>query len=109
MDTPALSSPRLTLIMSDGAELDVQTKNPDLIRYDLTRTKHGWPDGTKVPFLWLTFIGWAALRREHMIPDDVTWELFSTELCVSVASMSDDDDEQDGQQGFPFPVDPESG
>src|SRR4051812_29841066 len=99
MDTPRLTSPRLRVAMSDGSELDVQTLNADLIRYDLTRTKHGWPDGTKAPFLWLTFIGWAALRREHVIPDDVTWERFSNELCISVESMSDDS-EDNGEQGL---------
>lgn len=104
MDTPRLSSPRLIVSMSDGAEIEVQTLNADLIRYDLTRGKHGWPDGTKAPFLWLTFIAWAAMRREHMLTEDVTWERFSGELCVSVSSMSDDDDEQIGR-GLPFSED----
>lgn len=104
MDTPRLTSPRLTVAMSDGSDVEVQTLNADLVRYDLTRAKHGWPDGTKAPFLWLTFIAWAALRREHVIPDDVTWERFSGELCVSVTSVSDDDDAQeDEQDGLPFP------
>lgn len=101
-DSPRLKSPRLSVVLSDGAVLDVQTLNPDLIRYDVTRAKHGWPDGPSAPFLWLTFIAWAALRREHTIPDDVTWESFRDERCLSVESV--DDDADDNGRGFPFPV-----
>jgi hypothetical protein len=104
MDTPRLTSPHLHIVMADGSETDVQTLNADLIRYDLTRAKHNWPEGTKAPFLWLTFIGWAALRREHVLPDDVTWERFSSELCVSCTSADDEaEPDDDGQQGLPFP------
>ena len=104
-DTPRLKSPRLTLVLVDGSVHEVQTLNPDLLRYDMTRAKHGWPDGQSAPFLWLTFIGWAALRREHMIPDSLGWETFSNESCISVESV--DDDESDTVTGAPFPEVPE--
>lgn len=105
-DVPRLKSPHLQVVMADGSTFDVQTLNPDLVRYDLTRAKHGWPDGTKAPFLWLTFIAWAALRREGGIPNDMTWEAFNGEHCVAVTNVTDEDEADDGVGGSPFPSAP---
>lgn len=97
-DTPELSSPRVRVVMSDGSTMDVQCLNPDLLRYDMTRSKHGWATAQQAPMLWLTFIAWAALRREKLLPDDIGWELFSTERCISVQPLDED--------GAPQTVDP---
>lgn len=98
MDTPDLSSPRLVVTTVDGGSFEVQTLNPDLIRFDMTRAKHGWPDAQTAPFLWLTFIAWAALKREGAIPAELTWETFSGETCIGVTSV---DRDEDSRQGFP--------
>lgn len=98
-DSPALISPKVAVYMSDGASFEVQTLNPDLIRWDITRTKHAWPKMEDAPVMWLTFIGWAALRREGTLPDEVTWERFSAELCVGVSGV-------DVAEGEPMPGDP---
>jgi hypothetical protein len=100
-DTPNLTSPRLRMVMADGAVHEVQTLNPDLVRFDITRSKHGWPEGQAAPFLWLTFIGWAALRREHTIPDDVTWEAFQGGLCIDVEALADEGGEGPGSPTLP--------
>jgi hypothetical protein len=100
-DKPDLTAPRLRVSLDDGTTLEVQTLNPDLIRFDLTRVKHGWPDAQKAPFVWLTFLAWAALRREHQLADDVTWEQFSNERCVNVQTLDDDREEGD-RVGSPF-------
>jgi hypothetical protein len=97
-DVPELSSPRVAVVMSDGSTHEVQTLNPDLLRYDMTRSKHGWAPAQQAPMLWLTFIAWAALRREQLIPDDMGWELFSTERCISVQPLD--------EEGQPRTVDP---
>ena len=83
-DVPDLTAPFVRVTMSDSAVYEVQCANPDLVRFDMTRGRMHWPDARDVPFLWMTFIAWAALKREHTIPDDVTWEAFSETLCLGI-------------------------
>jgi hypothetical protein len=103
-DTPELTSPRLVVTSVDGGTFEVQTLNPDLIRFDMTRSRHGWPDAQAAPFLWLTFIAWAALKREGAIPSDLTWETFSETMCIDVRTA--DDGEEVARPGFPTPEEP---
>lgn len=95
-DTPDLTSPRLRVATADGSTFEVQTLNPDLIRFDMTRARHGWPDAQGAPFVWLTFIAWAALKREGQIPADLTWETFSEVVCIDVQTVDDE-----AKPGFP--------
>lgn len=72
-----ISSPRLQVLRGslDAPEvIEIQTLNPDLIAWDMTRAKHRWPEVKDAPFLWLTFISWHACRREGVIPSDLTYE-----------------------------------
>ena len=69
-DTVRLAIPRLEVTMDDGSTFDVQALNPDLLRYDRTAAKHGWPSPTDAPFLWLTFLAWSAGRRTGDVADD---------------------------------------
>lgn len=71
-----LSTPRLRVILSDDSERVVQCTNADLVRFDLTAAKHKWPNPQAAPFLWLTFIAWAGLKRTGGIPETLTWEDF---------------------------------
>lgn len=92
-DATRLVSPRLRGALADGTTFDVQTANPDLIRYERTAAKHKWPPFDQQPVTWLTFLAWAALKREAQLPPDVTWERFADELCLTVESLDDDTDE----------------
>lgn len=85
-DDVTLTNPRLHVIMNDGSHHEVQAANPDLIRWDLTKAKQRWPGVQEAPFLWMTFIAWAALRRESIVTD--TWEVFS-DRCIQVSDVSD--------------------
>jgi len=85
-----LETPYLTVSMADGRELTVRVLNPDYLRWDRTAAKHGWPAMAKAPFTWLTFVAWAALRREGQIPEDVTWEAFSERECLQVRNAKDE-------------------
>jgi hypothetical protein len=87
-DIPDLSTPLVRVTMSDGATHEVQTANPDLVRFDMTRGRMHWPALQDAAFLWLTFIAWAALKREHEIPDDMTWETFSETECLAVEVLN---------------------
>ena len=84
-----LTSPRLRVLRGsvDAPEvIEVQTLNPDLIAYDMTRAKHRWPDMKEAPILWLSFIAWSACRREGRIASDVTWDEWkATTLDVGTA------------------------
>jgi hypothetical protein len=72
-----LTSPNLRVLRGslDAPEvIEVQTLNPDMIAWDMTRQKHRWPEVKDAPFKWLTFLAWHACRREGRIPPDLTYE-----------------------------------
>jgi hypothetical protein len=95
-----LASPRVSVLLEGHADpLVVQTRNPDLCLWDRTRAKHKWPKLDEAPFVWLTFLAWAALRRTGGIPADLTYEKFEAST-LDVSAESDDDE---NETGAPFP------
>lgn len=86
-----LTSPKLRVMRGslDAPEImEIQTLNPDLIAWDMTRGKHHWPDVKEAPFKWLTFIAWHAARREQRIPVDLTYEAWEGST-LQVESVDD--------------------
>lgn len=83
-----LTTPRLRIVLGDDSEVTVQATNADLVRWDVTRAKHKWPAIKEAPFLWLTFVAWAALRRTKTVPDTVTYESFQ-ETAQSIEDVTD--------------------
>lgn len=96
-----LTIPRLGVSMDDGSEWEVQALNPDLIRWDRTASKHGWPAASSAPFLWMTFLAWSAGRREGAIPQELSFEEFSERRCIQVRNLTDT--EGDGDAADPTP------
>lgn len=90
---------RVTRASEPDKQLDLQTTNPDLVLWDRTRIKHKWPKFDDVPFLWLTFISWAAARRTGAIDQGMTYEAWEADVMAVDASEDDDTDET----GAPFP------
>jgi hypothetical protein len=85
-----LSSPRVTVIREGHDTLEIQTANPDLVLWDRTRIKHKWPGFQEAPFLWLTFIAWAAARRTGAIPMDLRYEAWEETVLQVVDTEQDD-------------------
>ena len=71
-----LTTPRLRVILGDDTAVEVQVINADLVRFDMTRNQHKWPDAESAPMLWLTFVSCVALKRTHTIPEATTWEAY---------------------------------
>ena len=78
--------PVLTVQLADGAEHQVKAINPDLVRWDRTRVLKKWPKHDDAPFLWMTFVAWAAMKRLGLVGADCGFDEFNDELCVSVTS-----------------------
>lgn len=95
MGDVSLSSPKVSVTRTGFDVLEVQTANPDLVLWDMTRTKHRWPKFDEAPFLWLTFISWAAARRTGAIPIDYTFDRWREDV-IDVAGEDDDDDSELG-------------
>lgn len=92
-----LSSPRLRVYrgqLEAPEVLEVQTVNPDLIAWDMTRAKHHWPKTDEAPFKWLTFIAWHAARRTGAITTEDTYEAW--ELSTLMVENIDDDEDSGG-------------
>lgn len=94
-----LTTPRLRVQLDDGTEHDVQTMNPDAIRFDVTRGRKGWPDSKDAPLLWATFLAWAAMRREGKLSCDVDEAL--EERIAAIEFL--------GRDGETLQPDPETG
>ena len=91
-----LKSPRV-LVIRDGHEpIELQTDNRDLVLWDMTRARHKWPKLDEAPFVWLTFISWAAARRTGAIEPDRTYERWRDET-LGVEALDDDEVGDDGR------------
>jgi hypothetical protein len=87
-----LSSPRIRVVRDGVEPIELQTDNRDLILWDATRVKHKWPKFDEAPFLWLTFLSWAAARRTGAITTAHTFEAWRDEV-LEVTSVDDDEDD----------------
>lgn len=95
-----LSCPRVRVVRDGQPDLELQTTNADMVLWDLTRPKQRpvWPTFQEAPFLWLTFLAWAAARRTGAIPTDMTFERWRDEVLDVDASG----DEDQPELGAPF-------
>lgn len=85
-----MTSPHVRVTRKDGSQLELQTANPDLVLWDMTRNKHKWPKFDEAPFLWLTFLAWACARRTGEIEQTLTWETWLAET-LDVSAIDDED------------------
>jgi len=89
-----LTTPRLNILREGHDPIEeLQTTNADLVLWDRTRFRHKWPQVSEAPFLWLTFIGWAAARRTGAISQDHRYETWESEV-LEVETVDDEDDEE---------------
>lgn len=78
----------LEVILKDAPEpVRVTTSNPDLVAWDMTRTKHGWPQADEAPMLWMTFLAWRALKRTGQTTS--RWEDFHADLCLDIGMVKE--------------------
>ena len=92
MGTPKLSTPRLRVIMRDGATHDVQAFNVDMVAWDRDRAKHKWPSPQDAPFVWLNYLAWHTLTKTQGLLPACTLREFE-EAAAEVSSAADDDAE----------------
>lgn len=77
-DKPRLDTPHIRVTLTDGTEYEVQTINADMVMFDLERAKRHWPALTDAPILWITYLAFAALRRDGTIPASVLFDSWVT-------------------------------
>lgn len=72
----------------DTIELTVVTDNRDRVRYDVARSRHGWPTPTEAPTLWATVCAYYAVKRSGEF-QDLTVEQF-IERAIEVRMVNPD-------------------
>ena len=99
-----LTSPKVRVVRKEGPDLELQTTNADMVRWDLTRPKQRppWPSFQDAPILWLTFLAWAAARRTGAIDQGLTFETWYEDDCLDVSTVEDPEAEAAGT-GAAFP------
>lgn len=107
-----LNSPRVRVVREGHEDLEVQTANPDLVLWDRTRVKHRWPKFDEAPFMWLTFLSWAAARRTGAIETSYTYDRWESEVlevedaneaAKREAGQADEGDDDLGRPTLPGP------
>lgn len=100
-----VSTQRLRVTLADGQEHELQTSNPDLVRWDITAHKHKWPTMREAPMMWATFIAWCAAKRLGLYAG--SWEDWSNRDCLEVDFLDKDAAGQpQGAEVDPFPSAP---
>lgn len=84
---------KLKIELAQGDVFEESVLNPDRVRWDMAATRNGWPTFEKAPFLGLTYLAWAALKREGHYTG--TWDEFKDRDCIDVHS-AEDEAEDDG-------------
>ena len=108
MGTPKLATPRLHVVMDDGAVYDIQALNVDLVAWDRHRARHGEPLPSDAPFVWLNFLSWHVLvKREGIIPGLTLRQFEERAVEVSSGDADDDDGESDAVGPTRKEVEPE--
>ena len=83
----------VTLKEIEPESLTVTVRNPDRVRWDMAATRNGWPGLDKAPFLGMTYLAWAALKREGHYAG--TWDEFKDSDCLEVESFDEDVNDDD--------------
>ena len=76
-------APHLTVLMDDGAVHQVQANNFDMLIYERTARKRGWPSPQDANIEWMTYLAWHGLTREGTITKDVGYDDFAAR-CLSI-------------------------
>lgn len=82
-DKVRMIAPHLTVLMDDGAIHAVQANNFDMLLYERTARRKGWPAPQEAQIEWMTYLAWHALGREGQITKDVTYDDFAAR-CLSI-------------------------
>lgn len=80
----------VTVTLKDNPEpIEAEIINPDRVRWDMTAHKHKWPSFQEAPFLGMTFLAWASLRRTDRYAG--TFEQFRDEDCYNLEYEDEDE------------------
>ena len=100
MNKPRLVAPLCVVIMDDGSEFEVQSTNFDLLSYERYARAHKWPPASEAPMETATFVAWHALKRESVIPPDLTYDAFTVAaLSIETRLQTVDPTQQDPGDG----------
>lgn len=81
----------LDVTLDNNEKYEARVLNPDRVRWDMAATRNGWPNLDKAPFLGMTYLAWACLKREGKYTG--TWDDFKDRDCLEVESYEDTDAE----------------
>lgn len=79
---------KLDVTLANGEQHEATILNPDRVRWDIAATRNGWPTFEKSPFLGMTYLAWASLKRENKYAG--TWDEFKENDCLEVESRDEE-------------------
>jgi len=90
-DKVRMIAPHLTVLMDDGAVHHIQANNFDMLIYERTARKKGWPAPQEAQIEWMTYLAWHGLQREGAITKDTGYDEFAA-ACASIDPTPVDQD-----------------
>lgn len=85
---------RARVVLTDGTEMVVRITNREYVLWDKTAPKHKWGSAQEHPFLFATFLSFAAARRDDLT--DLTFEKWE-----AVCEVNDDLPEEEEDRARP--------
>lgn len=79
---------KLDVTLANGEQHEATILNPDRVRWDMAATRNGWPTFEKAPFLGMTYLAWASLKRQNKYAG--TWDEFKENDCLEVESRDEE-------------------
>jgi hypothetical protein len=100
MVKPRLVAPLCIVVMDDGSEFEVQSTNWDLLSHERYARAHKWPNAHEAPMEAATFTAWHALRREALVPQELTYDQFVTAaVSIETRAVAVDPTQPDPEDG----------
>jgi hypothetical protein len=90
----SLPGQRFTITFTDGRAHTVRLMQRDYIAWDKTTARQKWGSAQDAPFLFQTFVAYAAAKRLELLERGTSFDAF----CDAIADVSParDDDGEDG-------------
>jgi len=84
----SLPGQRIRVTLEDDTNFEVRITNRELLAWDMTRGKYGWPSFSEAIFLAMTFTSWKAATREKLTT--LSWDAWQ-EAVEALEDVTDDE------------------
>lgn len=76
-----MKRPEITVrLLSRADPVTVYAHGGAQVKWEMARTREGWPGLDEAPSLWAGYVAWDSMRAQGMIEPGVTWDEFVDDM-----------------------------